>query len=107
MDFIATEHGFENGLGGASNSASKKDYHYVVFGRQQHPKYSGIYFEYDDQSRGAVNCVKKVTTSDEQVLFVLKRQKKIVVRRGGKAVHWKQFLKGVRHVFGDSVVQKV
>ncbi len=110
MDFTATEHGFKNGLGGASNSASKKDYHYILFGRQvdsQHPEYSGVYFEYDDQSQGAVNCVKEVTISDEQVLFKLKRQKKILVRRGGKAIQWKQFLKGIRDVFAESIIQKV
>ncbi len=33
MEFTATESGFEDGMGGASNAADTKDYHYVLFGR--------------------------------------------------------------------------
>ena len=52
MEFTATESGFEGGMGGASNTAGTADHHYVLFGRQtdeQHPEFSGVYFEFDDQ----------------------------------------------------------
>ncbi len=35
MKFIATEAGFVEGLGGASNTGGDADYHYIVFGYQE------------------------------------------------------------------------
>lgn len=48
IEFVATESGFEAGVGGASNAAGTADYHYVLFGRQtdaQHPECTGVYFD--------------------------------------------------------------
>ena len=33
LDFMATEIGFDNGMGGASNAAGDEDLHYVLFGK--------------------------------------------------------------------------
>jgi len=85
MEFTATESGFEDGMGGASNEAGTAGYHYVLFGRQtdeQHPECSGVYFEFDDQIHGAVDCITRVAIADELVRFELRDGQKIVVRRG-------------------------
>jgi hypothetical protein len=53
IEFIATECGFHDGLGGASNAAADEDYHYILFGRQidsQHPQNS------DRRSAGRAWC---------------------------------------------------
>jgi len=44
LDFVATESGFDNGMGGAFNAAGTGESHYVLFGRDG----GGVYFEYDD-----------------------------------------------------------
>ena len=109
MEFTATESGYDNGLGGASNSKGTESYHYVLFGQQtddQHPENSGIYFEFDDQIHGSVNCVARVVIADEFVEFELKDQKKIKVRRCMGDSHWNRFLNGIHDVFGDSMIQK-
>jgi hypothetical protein len=108
MEFTATECGFDNGLGGASNAANKRDYHYVLFGRQtdkQHPEFSGVYFEFDDQINGAANCVSQVVIRDGAVDFGLKDGRKISVLRGMMAAQWDKFLSGVRDTFENEIVQ--
>jgi hypothetical protein len=108
MEFTATESGFKDGLGGASNSAATADYHYVLFGHQtddQHPEYSGIYFEFDDQINGSVDCVTKITITNGVVEFMFKDGKKIVVRRGMEESPWSEFLRGIYDVFGDGLVR--
>lgn len=109
MEFIATESGFEDGMGGASNLAEGADYHYILFGRQtddQYREYSGIYFEFDDQINGSVNCITKIVIGDGMVEFV-KSEMTIVVRNGLDESQWSEFLRGIYDVFGDDVVQKV
>lgn len=110
MEFTATESGFKDGLGGASNSAATADYHYVLFGRQtddQHPEYSGIYFQFDSQVNGAVNCVTKIGIGNGIVEFVFKDGKKIVVKRSLEESQWSEFLRGIYDVFGDGFIQKI
>jgi len=50
LDFTATESGFDNGMGGASNAAGADDLHYVLFGKDG----DGVYFEYDDQIHDSI-----------------------------------------------------
>jgi len=57
LDFTATEIGFEDGVGGASNAAGAGDPHYVLFGRDG----DGVYVEYDDQIHGGVDQVAGVS----------------------------------------------
>ena len=107
MKFTATECGFNEGLGGASNAANKKDYHYVLFGRQtddQHPEFSGVYFEFDDQINGAANCVTSVVIQEEFVDFVLNDGRKITVMRGLMAAQWKSFWAGIRDTFDRKII---
>ena len=80
--FEATEAGFLDGLGGASNAVESSDYHYVLFGKQvdeQDPSNTGVYFEYDDQVNGSVNTVEKVLIAENEVTFFLDGES-IVVR---------------------------
>lgn len=94
-------------MGGASNAADIPDYHYVLFGRQtddQHPEFSGIYFEFDDQLHGSVNSVKRVRVSQHSVVFELSHHPKIVIRRGTSQPQWQEFVRGIREVFGDDLV---
>ena len=107
MKFTATEAGFKDGIGGASNSASAEKQHYVLFGVQkdsQHPDNSGVYFEYDDQSKGAVNCVKTVMIGDKSVGFRLKDGKSIEVRCNVSAYEWEALKRGIRIVFPDNSI---
>ena len=109
MEFIATESGFEDGMGGASNAAGTADYHYVLFGRdsdEQHPKRSGVYFEFDDQIHGAVDCVATVGIAEDRVSFELRDGQKVVVRRGMGEPQWTGFLRGIHDAFGDEIVHK-
>jgi hypothetical protein len=104
MKFTATEAGFKDGLGGASNSKGKEKYHCVIFGHQedpQHPEYTGAYFEYDDQSNGAVNCVKEVSISNKLVVFKLKKGESIEVGCNVSAEQWEDFLRGISTVFSS------
>ena len=109
MEFVATESGFEDGMGGASNAACTADYHYVLFGRdtdEQHPECSGVYFEFDDQIHGAVDCIARVSIADDLVTFDLRDGQKIVVRRGMAESKWSGFLRGIHDAFGDEIVHK-
>jgi hypothetical protein len=109
MEFIATESGFEDGLGGASNAADTAEYHYVLFGRQtakQHSEFSGVYFEFDDQIHGAVDRVTSITTGEDRVSFELRDGQKIVVRRGMVESQWSAFLRGIHDAFGDEIVHR-
>jgi hypothetical protein len=109
MEFIATESGFEDGMGGASNAVGTGDYHYVLFGRdtdEQHPERCGVYFEFDDQIHGAVDCVAAVAVADDRVRFRLRDGQNIVVRRGMAEPQWACFLRGIHDAFGDESVQK-
>jgi hypothetical protein len=102
MRFTATEAGFKDGLGGASNAKGAEEYHYVLFGSQQdpeHPENSGAYFEYDDQSNGAVNSVKAVSIGDKSVAFKLKGGKSIEVNCKVSAEQWAELKQGIRTVF--------
>lgn len=107
MKFVATEAGFKNGLGGASNSTSAEKQHYVLFGVQkdtQHPENSGVYFEYDDQSKGAVNSVRGVSIGNKSVVFKLKGGKSVEVNCNVGTDQWEQLQRGIRAVFPSDVI---
>jgi hypothetical protein len=107
MKFTATEAGFEDGLAGASNSKAEGKQHYVLFGIQrdrQHPENSGVYFEYDDQSNGAVNCVKAISIGDRFVAFKLKGGKSVEVNCNVPAEEWEQLQRGIRAVFPKEMI---
>ena len=109
MEFTATESGFEDGMGGASNAAETQDYHYVLFGRhsdEQHPECTGVYFEFDDQIHGAVDGVTGVAIADDLVTFELRDGQKIVVRRGMGEPQWDGFLKGIRDAFENDTIHE-
>ena len=109
MEFTATESGFENGIGGASNAADGAGYHYVLFGRQtdeQHSECNRVYFEFDDQSHGAVDCITRIATADDLVTFELRDGQRIVVRCGMAESEWSEFLRGIHDAFGDEIVDK-
>jgi hypothetical protein len=102
MKFSATEAGFKDGLGGASNSTSAEKRHYVLFGAQQdaqHPENSGVYFEYDDQSNGEVNSVKEVSIGGKSVVFKLKDGKSIEVNCDASTEQWAELKTAIRTVF--------
>ena len=109
MEFVATESGFEDGMGGASNVTGTADSHYVLFGRdtdEQRPERNGVYFEFDDQIHGAVDCVTEVSIADDSVRFELRDGQKIVVRRGMAEPQWSGFLRGIHDAFGDDIIRK-
>jgi hypothetical protein len=102
MRFSATEVGFENGMGGASNAAGQRNYHYVLFGVQeddQNPDNNGVYFEFDDQINGSVNSVNQIAISSSKVDFVLIDGTLIRVMCQASAAKWKEFLDGIKRVF--------
>ncbi|MCA9028939.1 MAG: hypothetical protein KDA86_27300 [Planctomycetaceae bacterium] len=109
MEFVATESGFADGMGGASNAAGTADYHYVLFGPdtdEQHAERSGVYFEFDDQIHGAVDCVTAVAIAEDHVSFELRDGQRIIVRRGMKDSQWSGFLRGIQDAFGDDIIHK-
>jgi len=102
--FTATEAGFEDGLGGASNSKSGAEKHYVLFGIQQDPQHawnSGVYFEFDGQKNGRVNSVQKVIIGKTTVAFFLENGTSIDVRCGVNEHQWSTFEEGIRTVFPE------
>jgi len=102
MKFTATEAGFENGMGGASNSKANDEHHYILFGMQedpQHPEYNGAYFEYDDQKNGKVNSVEAVSINEKMVCFKLLSGTLIEIKFDVSAEQWGAFLSGIRTVF--------
>ncbi len=101
--FRATEAGFADGLGGASNRDGSGEEHYVLFGIQnddQHPDNSGVYFEWDDQDNGAVDCVRSVSVTREKAVFTLTNGRTILVESGVSAGDWARFVAGIEEVFG-------
>lgn len=102
VKFTATEAGFRKGIGGASNSKSEEKHHYVLFGVQKddmYPENSGVYFEYDDQSNGAINSVKAVSIGDKSVVFKLKDESSVEVNCSVSAEQWDELQRGLRTVF--------
>ncbi len=96
-------------MGGASNAADTPNYHYVLFGRQtddQHPEFSGIYFEFDDQLHSSVNSVNRVIVGQDSVVFELNHHPKITIRRGTSQPQWQEFLGGIREVFGGDLIHQ-
>lgn len=107
MKFSATESGFKDGMGGASNKNGGDRYHYVLFGIQedaQHPENSGIYFEYDDQANGAINSVEAVSIGGKSVVFELKGGKSIEIKCNVSTEQWDEFKQGIQTVFPKSRV---
>lgn len=108
IEFTATEMGFEDGLGGASNSKSSAQYHYILFGKQVDPQHSwnsGLYFEFDSQRNGGVNRVTKVVLSQHEARFLLGNQETILVKRPNDENSWQKFVEGVNEVFEELVDQ--
>ncbi len=106
IEFTATEMGFKDGLGGASNSKASEPYHYILFGKQVDPQHSwnsGLYFEFDSQRNGGVNQVTKVVLSERETRFVLGERETILVRRSGRDDEWRTFVEAVHKVFGHHV----
>ncbi len=109
IEFAATEAGFEEGLGGASNACSTADYHYLLFGRQVDElsaENTGVYFEYDDQSNGTVDGVRRVVVEDGKVTFELDAET-IVVGCRVEDGSWDAFLRGIEEVFPKGVARRV
>lgn len=105
MQFTATEVGFENGLGGASNSKSDDPYHYFLFGHQPDPV-PGVYFEFDDQINGDVDIVRRISIGADQVEFALKAHPTITVMRGDiTEAKWQEFIRGIRDTFQSDIIQ--
>jgi hypothetical protein len=102
--FTATDAGFKDGLGGASNAHTNAQNHYVLFGIQedrQHPWNSGVYFEFDSQSNGCVNSVQAVSIGDKVVRFVLRQGLSITVTCDISDEKWTEFKAGITVVFPD------
>ena len=100
LDFTATEIGFDNGMGGASNAAAADDLHYVLFGKDG----DGVYFEYDDQIHGGVDQVAGILVHPDHVVFTLIDRNTITVRRLADDPKWSEFLGGLRGVFPPTMV---
>ena len=100
IDFTATECGFDNGLGGASNSAGCDEHHYVLFGRDG----DGVYFEYDDQIHGGIGQVVGIQVSPAFVEFSLTDGNKITVRKEMDDAKWSDFISGIRDAFSPTIV---
>src|SRR6185369_138620 len=99
LDFVATECGFDNGLGGASNAAGTGPSHYVLFGRDG----DGVYFEYDDQIHGRADQVKHISVYADRVVFGLDDEDKITVRKQMRDAPWNEFIAGLRCTFPPSI----
>jgi len=102
MRFTATEAGFKEGLGGASNSKNSEQYHYVLFGIQtdlQNAENGGEYFEWDDQSNGAINSVKEVVIGDKSVFFIMNEGESLEINCKLSAEQWDELKQGLRTVF--------
>ena len=100
LDFTATESGFDNGMGGASNAAGADDLHYVLFGQDG----DGVYFEYDDQIHGAINQVAGVSVHPDRIVFALRDSHTITVRRRMDDGQWSEFVAGIRRTFPAAIV---
>ncbi len=110
MRFTATEAGFKEGLGGASNSKSSEKYHYVLFGIQadlQDSENSGVYFEWDDQSNGAMNSVKEVVIGDKSVTIIMKEGESLEIKCNVSTEQWDELNQGLRTVFLRKMVTTV
>ena len=95
LDFAATESGFADGMGGASNAAGAGDQHYVLFGKDG----DGVYFEYDDQIHGGVDQVLQIHVHPDRVVFALRDASVITVRRQMEDRPWSEFIAGVSRTF--------
>ena len=107
MRFTATEAGYKEGLGGASNSKSLEKFHYVLFGIQtdlQNSENGGEYFEWDDQINGAINSVKEVVISENKVLFIINQGESIEINCNVSAEQWDELKQGLQTVFLRKVV---
>lgn len=100
LDFTATEIGFDNGMGGASNAAGADDLHYVLFGKDG----DGVYFEYDDQIHGGKDQVAGISVHPDYMVFALIDRNTITVRRKADDPDWSEFLGGIRDVFPPAMV---
>ena len=100
LNFTATESGFDDGMGGASNAAESDPQHYVLFGKDD----DGVYFEYDDQIHGGVDQVVQISVLPDHVVFVLRDSDKITVRRQMDDAAWNDFIAGVRRTFPPAIV---
>jgi len=100
LDFTATECGFDNGMGGASNAAGADDLHYVLFGKDG----DGVYFEYDDQINGGIDQVARIVVHPDRVVFARIDGDTITVHKQMDDTKWTEFLKGMRGVFAPAIM---
>ena len=70
---------------------------------RQHPKNSGVYFEFDDQINGAVNSVNRIRLRVGEAEFTMNDGKTITVKRdaGNK---WDEFVAGIRSTFAAQTI---
>lgn len=107
VSFVATELGFRDDLGGASNATAGGAQHYVLFGRQpdaRHPGNESVYFEYDDQANGGVDQVERVVLGRVKVDFSLKSGVVIAIDCRPCTADWADFRTGVLETFPLAVV---
>lgn len=99
LTFIASECGFADGVGGASNTESDEQQHYVLFGKDG----DGVYFEFDDQMNGGTGQVRVIHILPDAVTFDLNSHESITVKRGCGDVEWNTFLDALRHTYDGDV----
>ena len=100
IDFAATEAGYINGLGGASNATSKEQQHYILFGKQD----GDVYFEYDNQIHGRVGQVIQIAIHSDRIDFKLTDSNAITVRRNMDQIAWNEFIAGIQQTFRPSIL---
>ena len=102
LDFAATESGFDEGMGGASNAAGTGEQHYVLFGKDG----DGVYFEYDDQIHGGIDQVKQISIHPDRVLFTLRDDDTITVRKQMSDAQWDELIAGLQRTFPPAIVDR-
>lgn len=110
MKFEATQLGFDNGMGGASNADYDGDLHYVLFGIEQDdelPEQSGVYFEYDDQINGGINKVQEVIIGNLSAEFLLKDGNSIAVDCRKCESQWDEFIVEIRKTFPEEMINRI
>jgi len=110
MKFKATEIGFENGMGGASNSSCEDEYHYILFSIQNDDDNSenhGVYFEYDDQINGEIDQVQKIIIGLKYLEFSLGEDESIIIDCCGFTKQWDDLVSGIYSIFPNNLITKV
>ncbi|MGC4005219.1 MAG: hypothetical protein QM811_19705 [Pirellulales bacterium] len=101
LTFEATQSGTDNGMSGTATAMDADPVHYVLYGKDA----DGVYFEFDDQSRGAYGRVSSVVLADDIVRFDLTDGDRITVKKQMDDSGWSHFLTTIRETFGAAVSQ--